>query len=96
MALLEHLGIVDRLVGTVGEARFELAEPFVAHHHHVVCTDCGAMADFRVPDTVEAALHQLERDAARAGFRVSGHRLDFIGTCGPCLGPRELPSTLPL
>lgn len=86
LTLLEQCGVVDRLAPLpLEEARFELAEPFLAHHHHLVCTRCGHVADLAVPDHIEADLHALTARAAQLeGFTITGHRLDFLGLCRRC------------
>ena len=68
-----------------GFARFELDEGLSDHHHHLVCIECGAVADLDVPDledVIEATAKPIKR---RSGFRVSGHRLDFFGSCAKCI-----------
>ena len=85
VAVLEQAGVVHRIAGTGDHARFELAEDLTEHHHHLVCTSCGAVADVGLP-------HALERAVARAaaaieassGFLADTHRLDLVGTCAAC------------
>jgi Fe2+ or Zn2+ uptake regulation protein len=86
LAVLEAAGTVQRVNGADEFARFELDEPFIAHHHHLVCLDCGLVSDFVVPDPEEAVLERVvEARAAAAGFRPTGHRLDVLGRCPDCL-----------
>lgn len=86
LAVLEHIGVVVRLPAPLGiEARFELTEPYTAHHHHLVCTRCGAMDDYILPDDIEDALERVaSRAAETAGFDVDTRRLDFVGVCRSC------------
>ena len=85
LAVLEEAGVVHRLAGPTGFARYELAEDLTEHHHHLVCVSCGAVEDL-------AASHRVERTVARAvdeaaasvGFRSQGHRLDVVGVCARC------------
>ena len=45
------------VVSTDEFARYELAEHLTDHHHHhLICTQCGQVADFTVPPEVEEAL----------------------------------------
>lgn len=86
LSVLEKAGVVHRVVGTDEFARFELAEDLTDHHHHhLICSSCGAVADFTVSADIE---HALDRDVARVarrtGFRVERHRLDLIGCCAAC------------
>jgi Fe2+ or Zn2+ uptake regulation protein len=49
-------------------------------HDHLVCRACGNLAD--VPGHVSVSYHVIE---ALSGYRVEGHRLEFIGLCAACL-----------
>jgi Fe2+ or Zn2+ uptake regulation protein len=86
LAVLEAAGVVHRVAGSDEFARFELAEDLTAHHHHhLICTACGTVADFTVPDQLEDAVDALAREvAATAGFRAELHRLDLYGRCAAC------------
>ena len=85
LAVLERAGVVHRIVTTDEFGRYELAEDLTQHHHHLICSTCGDVADFTVPAPVEHELESaLTRAAKRAGFRASGHRLDLVGTCASC------------
>ena len=85
LAVLERAGVVSRVVTTDEWARFELSEVLTGHHHHLVCSKCGAVDDVRVPDDVEADLDRaLTVLAERAGFALQHHRLDLVGVCSAC------------
>jgi len=56
-----------------------------AHHHHVVCTQCGKVDEFRHP-SVERMLHAMRDDVP--GTMV-GHRLEIFITCEACLAKAE-------
>lgn len=85
LSVLERAGVVSRVVTTDEWARFELSEVLTGHHHHLVCSKCGAVDDVRVPDDVEADLDRaLTVLAERAGFSLQHHRLDLVGVCSAC------------
>ena len=85
LAVLERAGVVHRIVTTDEFARYELAEDLTRHHHHLICSSCGDVTDFEVPDTVEHDLERaLARVADRTGFTVDTHRLDLVGLCSAC------------
>jgi Fe2+ or Zn2+ uptake regulation protein len=86
LAVLEAAGVVHRIAGSDEFARFELAEDLTDHHHHhLICTSCGEVADFTVPDELEQAVEELARQVvASAGFQVDHHRLDLYGRCASC------------
>jgi Fur family ferric uptake transcriptional regulator len=50
------------------------------HHHHLICSGCGAVVDF--------SGHHLSRLEARlsreTGFEIEGHLLEFTGRCRDC------------
>jgi Fe2+ or Zn2+ uptake regulation protein len=87
LAVLEHAGIVHRVVGGDGLARYELAEDLTGHHHHLVCSSCGSVEDVTVPSRIErTVVRGITELAERAGFEVHHHRLDLIGRCARCAG----------
>ena len=85
LAVLEKAGVVHRIVTTDEFARYELAEDLTHHHHHLICSSCGDVTDFEVPEAMEDELEAaLATVARRTGFRVRHHRLDLVGTCPDC------------
>ena len=85
LAALEQAGVVRRVPTDEEYGRYELTEELIGHHHHLVCSNCGAMRDVEVPVDVEATLDEtLDRIAKRAGFARVEHRLDLVGLCGAC------------
>ncbi|HWG56528.1 MAG TPA: transcriptional repressor [Gaiellaceae bacterium] len=49
------------------------------HHHHLVCTSCGA-----VEDTDLCAAPPEAEVRRRHGFQPSAHEVDIYGTCRRC------------
>ena len=87
LTVLVDAGVARRLAGPDDLGRFELAEDLVGHHHHVICTRCGTLADVHVSRALERALAEAAAVAgAEHGFEVSGHSLDLLGTCADCRG----------
>ena len=85
LTVLERTGVVHRIVTSDEFARYELAEDLTRHHHHLICSMCGGVTDFEVPDAVELDLERaLDRVAKRSRFTVRTHRLDLVGTCSAC------------
>lgn len=85
LAMLEEVGVVQKVVSTDDRARYELAEDLMGHHHHLICLSCGRVDDFVVPSSAELRIETLLEGAiANTGFRASGHRLDVVGTCADC------------
>ena len=85
LALLEEAGVVRRVLGGGEFARYELAEDLTEHHHHFICTHCGAVEDFTLPAGVEAEMERaLKRVARRSRFTGEYHQLDLVGLCANC------------
>ena len=78
LEMLSELGLLCR-VHRGGKSRSYTLAPS-GHHHHLVCSQCGAVADFTGCD-----LGELEqRLAQEAGFKIEGHLLQFTGRCQDC------------
>lgn len=78
LELFTQLGAVERIDLPSGERAYVRCDP--VHHHHVVCTRCGATADVEgcgMPDVVRQV-------GLRTGYRVEGHRLELYGLCPAC------------
>lgn len=85
LTVLCEAGVARRVPGTDDFGRFELAEDLGGHHHHLVCSVCGAVADFAASAALERALVAATRQVAtESGYHVTGHRLDFEGRCPRC------------
>jgi Fe2+ or Zn2+ uptake regulation protein len=85
LAVLEQVGVVQKVVSSDDRARYELAEGLMGHHHHLICVSCGRVDDFVVPPRAERSVEAvLERAIGATGFRAAGHRLDVVGTCAEC------------
>jgi Fe2+ or Zn2+ uptake regulation protein len=74
-----ELNVVERLDLPNGDHAYVGCDP--AHHHHVVCENCGRTTeidDGGIRDIVRA----IER---RTGYRVDSHRLELFGRCPACV-----------
>jgi Fur family ferric uptake transcriptional regulator len=77
--LIEH-GLVERVAVGDGQARFERLHPSGAHHHHLVCEQCGALVAFDDPGLE----HAIDRLSERLGIRVESHDVLLRGACERC------------
>ncbi|MEZ5142492.1 MAG: Fur family transcriptional regulator [Acidimicrobiales bacterium] len=85
LGVLERAGVVHRVVTADEFARYELDEALTGHHHHLICSVCGSVADFTVDADLERALaDSLAAAARRHGFAAEHHRLDLVGLCADC------------
>ena len=78
MRLLQELGVVCQVVLDDGATAYRLASS--GHHHHLVCSDCGAVSDFASGDVEEL----LAGIARRTGYQIDAHRLEVYGRCAAC------------
>ena len=53
----------------------------VEHHHHTICSRCGAVGEFR-HSTVERVMRSLEKEI---DGDIVGHRMEIFITCNQCL-----------
>jgi Fur family ferric uptake transcriptional regulator len=51
------------------------------HHHHLVCTGCGAVAE--APCPLDAATFQAP---GLGGFQITSHEVTLYGLCAECAG----------
>lgn len=85
LSVLKDAGVLSAQHGSDGVVRFELAEWFTGHHHHLICTSCGTVVDITpTADQEQAMEHLVKNMALEAGFDVSGHRFEIEGTCREC------------
>jgi Fur family ferric uptake transcriptional regulator len=85
LVVLEDAGVVRRLVGASGSARYELAEDLTEHHHHLICVSCGSVEDLPASTTLERTVRTATAgSASRKGFKVRSHRVDLLGLCRDC------------
>jgi len=76
--MLSEMGLICR-VHRGGRSRSYTLAP-VGHHHHMICTGCGAVTDFTDCDLSEL-VNRLSRET---GFKIEGHLLEFSGRCRDC------------
>jgi Fur family ferric uptake transcriptional regulator len=86
VAAMEATGFVERL-GTRDGAALYARCTHAGHHHHLVCTSCGAVTD--VECTVDTSSASGQGD-----FEVTDHRLVLYGVCGSCRSAAPRAGTL--
>lgn len=74
----ENAGLVIRNKFESERAVFELND--AAHHDHMVCIECGNVAEF-FDARIEA---QQDKVAKRHGFMLHDHALTLYGKCKSC------------
>ncbi len=85
LTVLDEAGVLRRQHDADGLARYELAEWLTGHHHHAVCTECGAVEDIELGDGAEASLESMLDGLSRSiGWKLTGHSLEVEGVCRSC------------
>ena len=79
LAILAKLGLICE-VHAGGNCRSYLIRRPSEHHHHLICSNCGAVINFS-----DCNLSELEQKLSReTGFKIGGHLLEFLGQCENC------------
>ncbi|MDQ3503455.1 MAG: transcriptional repressor [Actinomycetota bacterium] len=76
---LADAGQIDVLRNEDGEVAYRRC-PTAAHHHHLVCRNCGRSVDVEGPE-VEAWASAVAEDH---GFTDVSHTVEVFGTCRDC------------
>jgi Fur family ferric uptake transcriptional regulator len=88
LELLVRTGLVFKFDFGDGRARYELSEgpQSTGHHHHLVCTGCGRIVDYR--DFIEEELDLLKKTekglSKKYNFKITNHVIQFYGLCDRC------------
>lgn len=77
LTTLVDKGLVREVLVDKAEARYEIAVGR-KHHHHIVCTACGAI------DDVNVCPPSIDPSASKKFAYVTGHSLEFFGVCKTC------------
>lgn len=78
LRLMLELGTVCQVVLDDGAVHYRLTSG--GHHHHISCSECGAVLDFASCD-IDDLLGELSR---RTGYAIEAHRLEVYGRCAAC------------
>ena len=74
---LVELGMIRRVQNTGSAIRFDGK---THRHHHLICCQCGRMADLETPELNELPLPKGKPQ----GFQIDDYTVQFIGTCPEC------------
>jgi Fur family transcriptional regulator, ferric uptake regulator len=87
LELLEKAGLARRMHAGDGQARFEYRHADgTDHHHHLICTACGTILNYRDFETEELELVRRTEEllARKHGFLIKDHNIEFLGLCATC------------
>ncbi len=79
---LAELGFVRKVVLGDGVVRYEASS--IGHHHHVVCTVCGRIAELE--QCGMEAMENYVREVLQ--FHQLTHNLEYRGVCAQCVPAR--------
>jgi Fur family transcriptional regulator, ferric uptake regulator len=65
--------------------RYELTSPFRPHHHHLYCTNCGALTDIH-SQKLELLVAAVTKEH---GFIPAEHKFEVSGICKKCQATRQ-------
>lgn len=85
LASLEDAGIVTHGYLGDGARRYDLADEFGGHHHHLVCETCSRIT--RLDGCVLP--RDITAEAAALGHTVRAHEIVLKGVCAGCREARE-------
>lgn len=86
--LFTALGVVHPVLAGHDTVGYELIPPFRYHHHHLTCTQCGAITDL-----YQCGLdHLLQQIREREGYQITYHTLEVHGICPSCQHAKSLPN----
>lgn len=77
--LFIRVGFVKRIWQGL-KSKYELADVFLPHHHHIVCLNCQKIESFSSPDLEES----LKQHCRAKGFKLIDHDLELSGYCQDC------------
>ena len=79
LASFEKVGLVKRVDLRKDVVLYELAND---HHHHLVCTNCGATEDFEICDVKDITKKVLNKSSKFTS--VQQHSFELFGICKNC------------
>ena len=85
--LLETAGLIRRVSGHGRKCGSRTARgDREDHHHHLICTACGRIVNYRDFEAEELSLVRRteERLARKHGFLIRDHNIEFLGVCAGC------------
>ncbi len=72
-------GWIEAVIGTDKTMRFVRCYSS-AHHHHILCEQCGRMVEMEGCGVRKA----LDAMASRSGFQITRHQIQLFGLCPEC------------
>ena len=80
LSSFEEKGILKRVDLRGDSVFFELNSD---HHHHIVCTKCGSIEDFKENNDIEKLLRRVVEKSSKFN-KIQEHSLELFGFCKMC------------
>jgi Fur family ferric uptake transcriptional regulator len=80
------MGMLQKFDFGDGRARYEMLDNENNHHHHLVCTKCKRIIDYKdfIDDEVELLKKTEKGLSEKYKFEIKNHFLQFYGVCSDC------------
>lgn len=85
--LLARMNLINKISLGDGQGRYEFKKGDKEdHHHHLICTECGKIINYREFEEDELALiKKTEENLSRNyNFNIFDHNIEFYGHCDKC------------
>jgi len=87
LELLGGAGLVRKVNAGDGQVRYEYKKgDHSDHHHHLICTGCGKILNYRDFEKEELDLVRKTEGilTEKHGFLIRDHNIEFFGLCKEC------------
>jgi Fur family transcriptional regulator, ferric uptake regulator len=78
--VMAEIGLIRELELAEDKKYYELAEPTLPAHHHLVCVHCGALVEFEADIMAQIGTNQAEM----RGYRTLDCQFTVYGVCSRC------------
>lgn len=85
--LLARMGFVTKLNLGDGHSRYEFkSNENGDHHHHLICTQCGRIINYREFEEEELTLVRMteQKLSKKFAFDIQDHSIEYLGICDKC------------
>jgi Fur family ferric uptake transcriptional regulator len=83
--LLARNQMVTKICIGDGQIRYEFKAEN-DHHHHLICTECGDIVNYREFEDEELRLVRMteEKLSKKYNFKIQDHNIEYFGLCEKC------------
>ncbi|MFH1714979.1 MAG: transcriptional repressor [Elusimicrobiota bacterium] len=86
--VLANMGMLQKFDFGDGRARYEIVDAADGknHHHHLVCTECKRIIDYKdfIDEEVELLTKTEKGLSKKYKFEIKNHLIQFSGVCSEC------------